>query len=367
MTTVARQLSPRIVSLATAVPSHRVPQAEAVEFFNRFFDVPPTQRKHLTNVYLNAEIDSRYAAAPVYWYEQPHDFEQKNDQYIDSAVGLLKKVAVESLAAANLECSDIDMIVTVSTTGIAVPALDARLMEELPFRRNVQRLPLFGLGCAGGVLGLARAATCARAQPGSRILYLVVELCSLTFCGSDRATANIVATALFGDGAAGAVLSTTETGPAVAAWGEHTWPGSLDVMGWHVTRNGLEVRMSRSIPGIVRNLMRRATDEFLASTGLALADMDDFVCHPGGAKVLEALEAAFGLAPGGLSASREILREFGNMSAVTVMFVLKRVLETSESANGRGTADPKAGRARRYLMTALGPGFSIGFVVLESD
>ena len=367
MTTVARQLSPRIVSLATAVPSHRVPQAEAVEFFNRFFDVPPTQRKHLTNVYLNAEIDSRYAAAPVHWYEQPHDFEQKNDQYIDSAVGLLKKVAVESLAAANLECSDIDMIVTVSTTGIAVPALDARLMEELPFRRNVQRLPLFGLGCAGGVLGLARAATCARAQPGSRILYLVVELCSLTFCGSDRTPANIVATALFGDGAAGAVLSTAETGPAIAAWGEHTWPGSLDVMGWHVTPNGLEVRMSRSIPDIVRNLMRPATDEFLASTGLALADVDDFVCHPGGAKVLNALEGAFGLAPGGLSASREILREFGNMSAVTVMFVLKRVLETSESADGRGTADPKGGRARRYLMTALGPGFSIGFVVLESD
>ena len=125
--------------------------------------------------------------------------------------------------------------------------------------------------------------------------------------------------------------------------------------------------MSRSIPDIVRNLMRPATDEFLASTGLALADMDDFVCHPGGVKVLQALEATFGLSPGGLSASRAILREFGNMSAVTVMFVLKRVLETSESVSGRGTADPEAGRARRYLMTALGPGFSIGFVVLESD
>ena len=168
MTTVDRQLSPRIVSLATAVPPHRVPQAEAVEFFNRFFDIPPAQRQQLTNVFLNAEIDSRFAAAPVHWYEQRHDFEQKNDEYIDSAVGLLKQVAVESLATANLDCTDIDMIVTVSTTGIAVPALDARLMEELRFRRNVQRLPLFGLGCAGGVLGLARAAACARAQPGSR-------------------------------------------------------------------------------------------------------------------------------------------------------------------------------------------------------
>ena len=213
MTTSVHLAPPRIVSLATAVPSHRIPQTEAVEFFKRFFD-GPAQRKQLREVYLNAEIDTRYATAPVHWYEQTHDFEQKNNLYIDSAVGLLKKVAVECLAAANLECSDIDMIVTVSTTGIALPALDARLMEELPFRRNVQRLPLFGLGCAGGVLGLARAATCARGQPGSRILYLVVELCTLTFCGSDRNTANIIATALFGDGAAGAVLSTSETGPA---------------------------------------------------------------------------------------------------------------------------------------------------------
>ena len=115
---------------------------------------------------------------------------------------MLKQVTVDSLAAAGLECRDVDMLVTVSSTGVALPALDARLMEELPFRRNVQRLPLFGLGCAGGVLGLARAAACASAQPGSRILYLVVELCTLTFCGSDRTTANVVATALFGDGAA---------------------------------------------------------------------------------------------------------------------------------------------------------------------
>ena len=366
MTTAVHLPPPRIVSLATAVPSHRLSQTEAVEFFYRFFDVRPGQRKRLKNVYLNAEIDTRYTTAPVHWYEQTQDFEQKNNLYVDNAVSLLRKVAVESLAAANLECSDIDMIVTVSTTGIALPALDARLMEELPFRRNVQRLPLFGLGCAGGVLGLARAATCARGQPGSRILYLVVELCTLTFCGSDRNTANIIATALFGDGAAGAVLSTSETGPAIRAWGEHTWPGSLNVMGWHVTQNGLEVRLSRSVPDIARNLVRPVTDEFLASVNLELADIDDFICHPGGAKVLEALEAAFDLPPRGLSSSRAILREFGNMSAVTVMFILKRVLETSASANGNDGADAMRGRARRYLMTGLGPGFSIGFLVLES-
>ena len=137
-------------------------------------------------------------------------------------------------------------------------------------------------------------------------------------------------------------------------------------MGWHVTQNGLEVRLSRSVPDIARNLVRPVTDEFLASVNLELADIDDFICHPGGAKVLEALEAAFDLPPRGLSSSRAILREFGNMSAVTVMFILKRVLETSASANGNDGADAMRGRARRYLMTGLGPGFSIGFLVLES-
>ena len=351
---------PRIVSLAAAVPPHRIAQDEALGFFQRSFDVPPTQRDRLQEVFLNAAIETRYAAAPIRWYDRAHSFEQKNNLYIDKAVGLLKQVAVDALAGAGLACSDVDMLVTVSSTGIAVPTLDARLMEELPFRRNVQRLPLFGLGCAGGALGLARAAACASAQPGSRILYLVVELCTLTFCRSDQTTANIVATALFGDGAAGAVLTTDGPGPAIRAWGEHTWPGSLDVMGWSVTQAGLEVQLSRGIPDIARRRVRPVTDEFLASVGLDLADVDDFICHPGGARVLDALEDAFGLPAGGLAVSRGILRDYGNMSAATVLFVLRRVLETPAADNGQ------RGEVRRYLMTGLGPGFSMGFLVLES-
>ena len=360
MTKASDRRWPRIVSLADAVPPHRIAQAEALDFFQRSFDMPPTQRDRLKEVFRNAAIETRYAAAPIGWYDRAHSFEQKNNLYTDKAVGLLKRVAVDALAGAGLACSDVDMLVTVSSTGIAVPTLDARLMEELPFRRNVQRLPLFGLGCAGGALGLARAAACASARPGSRILYLVVELCTLTFCRSDQTTANIVATALFGDGAAGAVLSTDGPGPAIRAWGEHTWPGSLDVMGWSVTQNGLEVQLSRGIPDIARHRVRPVTDEFLASVGLQLADVDDFVCHPGGARVLDALEEAFGLPAGGLAVSRGILRDYGNMSAATVLFVLRRVLEMPRADNGR------RGGARRYLLTGLGPGFSMGFLVLEA-
>ena len=361
MTPGSNQTRPRIASLATAVPPHRVAQDEALEFFQRSFDIPPSRRDRLKQLFLNAEIETRYAAAPVHWYEQAHSFELKNDLYIDRAIDLLKQVAIDSLTVAGLSCSDVDTLVTVSSTGVAVPALDVRLMEELPFRRNVQRLPVFGLGCAGGALGLARAAACALAQPGSRILCLVVELCTLTFCRGDRTTANIVATALFGDGAAGAVLTTDGPGPAIRAWGEHTWPRSLDVMGWHVTQKGLELRLARGVPDFARHRVRRVTDDFLASVGLELADVDDFICHPGGSKVLRALEDAFGLPSGGLAASREILRDYGNMSAATVLFILKRVLMTSAAGNGRHAG------VRRYLMTGLGPGFSIGYLVLESD
>ena len=361
MTKESKQPDARIVSLATAVPPHRVGQSEAMEFFQRSFEIPQIQRDRLNAVFVNAAIDTRYAAAPIRWYDCAHSFPEKNDLYVDTAVSLLKQVTVETLAGAGLACSDVDMLVTVSSTGIAVPTLDARLMEELPFRRNVERLPLFGLGCAGGVLGLARAAACATARPGSRVLFLVVELCTLTFCRTDQTTANIVATALFGDGAAGAVLSTDGAGPAIRAWGEHTWPHSLDFMGWNVTDQGLEVQLSRGIPDIARNRVRPVVEAFLASAGLALGDIDEFVCHPGGARVLAALEGAFGLPCGGLAVSREVLRDYGNMSAATVLFVLERVLEAAPAeSRQRGTA-------RRHLLTGLGPGFSMGFVVLESD
>ena len=300
----------KITSLASAVPPYRIPQTDVVAFFQRFFDASIVQRKRLRQIYCNAEIDTRYACAPVEWYEQPHGFKAKNDLFIQNAMVLLKRVALDALAGASLECEEIDMLVVVSTTGIAVPSLDARLMEELPFRRNVKRLPLFGFGCAGGVLGLARAS--AHARMGSRVLLLVVELCTLTFCANHQAGASVVATALFGDGAAGAVL-TTDSGPAIVAEGEHTWPSTLDVMGWDVTSNGLEVIMSRSIPAIARKYVRDATDAFLASAGLRLADIDEFVCHPGGAKVLEALECAYELPAGGARSVPECvarLREY---------------------------------------------------------
>ena len=347
------QLGPRIRSLATSVPSYRITQDEVRDFGARFFAENVAGLDRLLGVYENAAIGAGYCCLPKNWYaEGGHGFEEKNRLYLENAVALLKEATVECLDAGDTDPDDIDLIVAVSTTGIATPSLEARLMTELPFRRDVQRLPIFGLGCAGGVLGLARAAACQRASPGSRVLFLVVELCTLTFRGRDRSARNLVATALFRDGAAAVLLTDDGPGPAVSSWGEYTWPDSLDIMGWDVADDGFGVVFSRSIPDLVRSHMRRATEEFLFSKGLDFRDIDRFVCHPGGAKVLDALEEVFDLPAGGLEQSREVLRDYGNMSAVTVLFVLDRMLRE------------RAGH--RYLLSSLGPGFSAAFLLLES-
>ena len=240
---------------------------------------------------------------------------------------------------------------TVSSTGVATPSLDALVMERLALPRNAIRLPIFGLGCAGGVIGLSRAAALAQAEPDRHILFLVVELCGPTFRHNDFSKSNIVATALFGDGAAGAIISCHGNGPAIEHWGEYTWPDTLGIMGWDVRDDGLAVIFSRDIPSFVRNEMKHAFAGFLVDHDLERSAIDGFVCHPGGVKVVDALESIFDLAPGALVHSRDILRAFGNMSATTVLFVLRRALDDAH-AN------------RRLLLSTLGPGFTAGFATV---
>ncbi len=202
-------------------------------------------------------------------------------------------------------------------------------MERMNLRRTVQRLPIFGLGCAGGAIGLARAAAIARSNPGALVLFLVVELCALSFRRDDFSKSNIVATALFGDGAAAALISCSGKGASIVAGGEFTWPDSLDVMGWEVTRDGLKAIFSRDIPELITTKFHDVVLDFLAKQALTLHDIDCFICHPGGAKVIDALERAFELEPLALQSAREVLRDYGNMSAATVMFVLERTIGDS--------------------------------------
>ena len=346
---------PRLVSLATAVPPFDISQAEVSARAAEAFASTPNAAQWLAPIYVNAEIDTRHSCVPTDWYLREHSFGERNDMFLENATGLLVEAAAKALDEAGLEPADIDTIITICSTGIATPALDARVMEKLAFRRNVERMPIFGLGCAGGVLGLARAAAMAQGRPKSRVLLLVVELCGLTFRYQDRSKSNLVATALFGDGAAAAVVSCRDEyaeAPALGPWGEHTWPDSLGVMGWDVADDGLKVVFSRDIPTLVREDLRPIVDAFLTEHGASLNDIAGFVCHPGGAKVLDALEDCFELQRGDLDKARKVLRAHGNMSAATVLFVLRETLD----AKAKGP----------QLLTTLGPGFTAGMLVVEA-
>ncbi len=339
-------MKPRLRALATAVPGHILDQQAVALQASRLFSARTQAFQRLAQIYGNAGIETRYSCVPIDWYLEPHGWAERSRLYVDAALELAERAIRACLAESGLGLDDIDGLVTVSTTGIATPSLDALLQERLGLRRDLQRLPVFGLGCAGGVLGLSRAAALATAAPGSRILCLVVELCGLTFRPADASPANIVATALFGDGAAAALVSTEGDGPTLGPWGEHSFPDSLDVMGWDIGDDGLGVRFSRDIPALVRNDLAPVLDAFLRRHGLDLPAFDAIACHPGGAKVLDALEEVLGRA---LPEAREVLRDFGNMSAPTVLFVLDRLRR-----HWKG----------HILMTALGPGFTAGFLAL---
>ncbi len=342
---------PRLLALATAVPPFALRQSDVRARASRLFAGAGEDIAHLLPVFENAGIETRYSCVPIEWYDEAGGWKDRNRIYLDNALALLEQVTRACLVEAALPVEAIDAVVVVSTTGVATPSLDALLMERLSLRRDVQRLPIFGLGCAGGVIGLARAGALARAAPGSRVLFLVVELCALCFRKNDFSKSNIVATALFGDGAAGMILSDDGEGPRLGPAGEHTWPASLDIMGWSVEEDGLKALFSRDIPTLVRDKLRFVAERFLARNGLSLDDIAAFVCHPGGAKVLIALETAFGLADGTLVEARRVLNDYGNMSAATVFFVLERVLRRRIR--------------RRMLLSALGPGFTAGFLVLD--
>ncbi len=350
-------MHPRLISLATAVPSVVLERESVARMAQSVFGA---EGERMEAVFANSGILRRRSCVPLDWYLEPHGWAERAQLFVDHAVALACRAALGALDRAGLPASAVDAVVAVSTTGICTPSLDALVMERLHLRPDVVRLPVFGLGCAGGVLGLARAAALARAMPGAHVLLVVVELCGLTFRPNDHSKSNIIATALFGDGAAAAIIgsggsgpSSGGSGPSIVASGEHTWPDSLDVMGWRIKDDGLGVLFSRDIPTLVRDRFRPALDAWLERIGVPFASIDGFLCHPGGAKVVVALEEALALPPGRLAHERAVLAEYGNMSAATLPFVIERALSR-----------PLAGR---HLATALGPGFTAGFLLLEGQ
>lgn len=343
----------RIVSLATAVPPHVISQSDAASFATSAFGGRFDGFEQVAGVFMTSGIRRRRAVRPLEWYLQPLGWPERSEAYVDGACRLFTDAASKALDRAGLKPNEIDTIVTVSSTGITTPSLEARVADEMGFGARVERVPVFGLGCAGGVSGLSIAARLAQSRPGSNVLLVAVETCTLSFRADQLTKANVVATALFGDGAASLVLrADAADAPEIESTAQHTWPGTLDIMGWSVDTEGLGVIFDRSIPPFAEEHFGPAAREMLARAGLHLSDIDRFVCHPGGAKVVTALERALQLPQGLLADERAVLEDYGNMSAPTVFFVLEKALA--------------AGLPRRTLMTAMGPGFSAATATLRA-
>jgi alkylresorcinol/alkylpyrone synthase len=340
-----------MLGLASAVPPHTLEQGAVTTFARRVYADSFARYPKLADVFVNAGIERRYSVRPLEWFDEPHDWSERTHAYLEGASALFVKAAGAALKRAGLTAKDVDVIVTVSSTGIATPSLEARVGAEMGFRAAATRVPVFGLGCAGGVSGLSVAARLARAEPGEVVLLVVVELCTLAFRSDRSDKADVISSALFGDGAAAVVLrAEREEAPLrIGATAEHTWPGTLDIMGWSVDPIGFGVVLSRSLPRFVEQRLAAPARRFVKA---AKIDAPRFICHPGGAKVLDAIESALELQTGTLRDEREVLRGHGNMSAPSVLFVLERALKRGL----RGTA----------VLSALGPGFTASFLALES-
>ena len=342
-----------LLSLATAVPPYVVTQAEAKEHAREAWGGRKALFDRLSGVFDNAGIAKRYIVAPQEWYRESHGWRDRNAVYLEASEKLFVEAAGTAIERAGLTPDQIDGVVTVSTTGIATPSLDARTASRVGFRKDIRRVPVFGLGCAGGVNGLSLASRMAAAEPGTNWLFVTVETCSISIRLDSDDPAAIVATALFGDGAAAAVVTSGRHSLArITASAEKLFPDTLRIMGWDVEDPGLAVVFDRAIPPFIEDELAQAVDEMCAAMGIRREDIDRLCSHPGGVKVIDAIESALHLPQGELNLEREVLNDYGNMSAPTVMFVLERLLE-------RGLPD-------RTMMTAFGPGFTCAGLLLEA-
>jgi len=305
-----------------------------------------------SSIFSNTGIVKRHGVKPFDWYLEPRGWPERTEAFLGGAEALFVDVAGKALAKAQLAGSDIDTVVTVCSTGIATPSLEARVARVMGFRSDVMRVPVFGLGCAGGISGLSIASHLAQARPGTNVLLVTIELCTLALRHDELTKANIVAISLFGDGAAAVVLRAGDGGATqIEHCGEHLWPDTLGIMGWSVDPEGFGVIFRRTIPDFVIAHLNPAVVQILAAMQLSMADIDRFICHPGGTRVVSALETAFSLNQGTLEHERQILADYGNMSAPTVLFVLERA--------------HVQGLPARSLLTALGPGFTASCVTLR--
>lgn len=358
---------PSIISVAEAIPAHILRQDEVMNFARELFSDSFQDIDRLLKAFHNGQIEKRHFVKGMDWYKTDRTFAEKNNAYIEHAVDLGAQ-AIQNCLTSNdflkkqIPYSEIDAIFYISSSGIATPSIEARIMNKLAFSEHTKRIPIWGLGCAGGASGLSRAYEYCLAYPEAKVLVLAVELCSLNFQKGDRSKSNLIAASLFADGAACVLLVGDKADkasyqklsyvPSITCVQSTLLQDSLDVMGWDVKNEGMHVVFSKDIPSLIKRWLRPNVDKFLESCGIGMNDISHFIAHPGGKKVIDAYAAALNFEAEMTRIPLEVLKQFGNMSSPTVLYVLKQFM--------------CLGRGNDYgLLTALGPGFSSELLLLK--
>ncbi|MEH7117117.1 3-oxoacyl-[acyl-carrier-protein] synthase III C-terminal domain-containing protein [Neobacillus vireti] len=359
---------PSILSVSEVIPPFEVNQDQALLFARELFADTYKDIERLLKAFQNGQIVKRNFVKGLEWFNEDHSFEEKNNTYIESAVefgkeAIEKCLQNESFLKKVIPCEDIEAIFFISSTGISTPSIDARIINHLPFSLHIKRVPIWGLGCAGGAVGLSRAFDYCKAYPQAKVLVLSVELCSLTFQKNDLSKSNLIGTSLFADGIACALVIGDEVSkeeysskpsiPSIIATQSTLMANSLDVMGWDIRNTGLFVIFSRDIPHIIEAWLKPNVMGFLSEQKMELNQINHFIAHPGGKKVLDAYVKSLDIPPVMNDISLEVLKNFGNMSSATVLYVLRRFMEQEIPRNEWG------------LATALGPGFSSELLLLR--
>lgn len=351
-----------LAAVHAVLPPHRYPQDKITEAVaEQLLQQEGINHEVVRRIHTNTRVGSRYLALPLEQYAQLNGFTQANNAFIEVSVELGVQAVTGALAAAGMRADEVDVIFSTTVTGLAVPSLEARIAARVGFRRDIKRVPLFGLGCVAGAAGIGRLHDYLRGWPDHVGILLSVELCSLTVQRGDNSMANLVASGLFGDGAAAVVAVGSEradrlgtAGPRVVASRSHLYPDTAGVMGWDIGSNGFGIVLSSEIPDLVHRYLGTDIRDMLAAHDLTVQDIGAWVSHPGGPKIIEAIEQELGVGPEALEMTWRSLAEIGNLSSASVLHVLRDTLRDRP---------PPAGSPG--VLMAMGPGFASELVLLR--